>query len=182
MYSGTATRLARSCAQASVYRDCVSARLSLPPRHHHPACSRFHVPGSRFPIPNTKHPAPAPVLVGREADLAFLHERLAKAVNGERQIVFVTGEPGIGKTTLIENFVFGVRRYEEFRVTKSPESRVKTSPKSEPAPSPQPLAPRMWVGWGRCIEHYGAGEAYLPILEAWDGYAGSRTGNDSLKY
>ena len=36
--------------------------------------------------------SPASTIVGRESDLAFLHERLAKALNGERQIVFVTGE------------------------------------------------------------------------------------------
>ena len=29
----------------------------------------------------------------------------AKALRGERQIVFVTGEPGIGKTTLVETFL-----------------------------------------------------------------------------
>ena len=34
-----------------------------------------------------------------------LHHWLAKALDGERQIVFVTGEPGIGKTTLIEAFL-----------------------------------------------------------------------------
>ena len=44
-------------------------------------------------------------LVGREAELAQLHSWLAKALRGERQIGFVTGEPGIGKTTLIDAFL-----------------------------------------------------------------------------
>ena len=44
-------------------------------------------------------------LVGREAELARLHHWLDKAFSGERQIVFVPGEPGIGKTTLIEVFL-----------------------------------------------------------------------------
>jgi DNA-binding winged helix-turn-helix (wHTH) protein len=44
-------------------------------------------------------------LVGREAELAQLCEGLAKAARGERQLVFVTGEPGIGKTTLVEAFL-----------------------------------------------------------------------------
>src|SRR5262245_22242666 len=35
------------------------------------------------------------VLIGRETELAQLHRWLDKALNGERQIVFVTGEPGI---------------------------------------------------------------------------------------
>lgn len=55
------------------------------------------------PIPSTQHPAQA--LVGRETELAQLHGWLRKAFDGERQIVFVTGEPGIGKTTLVEAFL-----------------------------------------------------------------------------
>jgi DNA-binding winged helix-turn-helix (wHTH) protein len=51
----------------------------------------------------------APALVGRETELWQLHEWLEKAQGGQRQIVFVTGEPGIGKTTLIEAFLMGVR-------------------------------------------------------------------------
>jgi predicted ATPase len=26
--------------------------------------------------------------------------------------------------------------------------------------------PFLWIGWGQCIEQYGAGEAYMPVLEA----------------
>src|SRR5262249_5354807 len=51
------------------------------------------------------------VLVGRETELAHLHGWLEKAFAGERQLVFVTGEPGIGKTSvvdaLLENLSFG---------------------------------------------------------------------------
>ena len=43
--------------------------------------------------------------MGREAELAQLHGWLDKALSGERQIVFVTGEPGIGKTTVVEAFL-----------------------------------------------------------------------------
>jgi DNA-binding winged helix-turn-helix (wHTH) protein len=43
-------------------------------------------------------------LVGRETELALLHERLRRALAGERQIVFVTGEAGIGKTALSRPF------------------------------------------------------------------------------
>jgi Cdc6-like AAA superfamily ATPase len=48
-------------------------------------------------------------LVGREAELAQLRRWLEKALQGERQVVFVTGEPGIGKTTVVEAFLLGVR-------------------------------------------------------------------------
>jgi DNA-binding winged helix-turn-helix (wHTH) protein len=56
----------------------------------------------------------APVFVGRDAELMHLHSLLAKAANGERQVVFVTDEAGIGKTALVENFLFGVRSHEKF--------------------------------------------------------------------
>ena len=48
--------------------------------------------------------SPASSVVGRDAELAQLHQWWEKARTGERQVVFVTGEPGIGKTTLIEAF------------------------------------------------------------------------------
>src|SRR6185503_16437022 len=41
-------------------------------------------------------------LVGRDAELGRLRERLEQALKGQRQLVFVTGEPGIGKTALVE--------------------------------------------------------------------------------
>jgi DNA-binding winged helix-turn-helix (wHTH) protein len=71
------------------------------------------VSGSRFQVPSSHSPIRIPqstiALVGRRADLTFLHEGFAKALTGERQLVFVTGEPGIGKTTLLEVFVSEVR-------------------------------------------------------------------------
>jgi DNA-binding winged helix-turn-helix (wHTH) protein len=45
------------------------------------------------------------VVVGRKTELAQLHQWLDKALRGEPQLVFVTGEPGIGKTTLVEAFL-----------------------------------------------------------------------------
>jgi len=109
-------------------------------------------------------------LVGREAELAQLHSLFAKAVNGERQLVFVTGEAGIGKTALIETFVQRLvsrvqSQDDEQQRAKSKEQGAKRNP-SSPAPRPQLLTPGMVLGWGQCIEQYGAGEAYLPVLEA----------------
>src|ERR1700688_4650988 len=43
-------------------------------------------------------------LTGRDQTLLELRERLRRTVDGQRQIVFVTGEPGIGKTTLVDAF------------------------------------------------------------------------------
>jgi Cdc6-like AAA superfamily ATPase len=64
--------------------------------------------------------------VGRDAELRQLHNLFAKALRGERQIVFVTGEAGIGKTTLVDAFLSEVR---------DPASGVR-SPRS-PCPNPQ---------------------------------------------
>jgi DNA-binding winged helix-turn-helix (wHTH) protein/tetratricopeptide (TPR) repeat protein len=48
---------------------------------------------------------PMPIFVGREADVAQLRSWLAHAASGVRQVVFVTGEAGIGKTALVDAFV-----------------------------------------------------------------------------
>lgn len=87
-----------------------------------------------LPTPITQHALP--YLVGRDAELGQLHSWLDTALNGERQLVFVLGEAGIGKTTIVHAFAGTVRRAE------------------------------VWIGQGQCIEQYGPGEPYLPILEA----------------
>ena len=43
-------------------------------------------------------------LVGRSTALEELHEAWQRALSAERQIVFITGEPGIGKTSLADEF------------------------------------------------------------------------------
>ena len=88
--------------------------------------------------------APSPLVamsisrfVGREAELAQLRQCWAQVCQGQRQRVFVTGEAGIGKTTLVDAFV-----------AQLVDTEI------------------VWSARGQCIEHYGAGEAYLPLLEA----------------
>src|SRR5262245_24916098 len=51
---------------------------------------------------------PRPPMIGRGAELAELQDLLTRAATGRRQIAFVTGEPGIGKTTLIDEFAEGM--------------------------------------------------------------------------
>ncbi|MEO8699267.1 MAG: AAA family ATPase [Kofleriaceae bacterium] len=55
--------------------------------------------------PAAIEPGPERLVVGRDAELATLRAALARAVAGTRQICFVTGDPGIGKTTLVERFL-----------------------------------------------------------------------------
>ncbi len=87
--------------------------------------------------PLSHPPSSIPPLVGREQELALLHGWFGRARAGTRQLVFVTGEAGIGKTTLVEAFLRQVERHAS-----------------------------VWVGRGQCIEQHGAGEAYMPVLEA----------------
>ena len=120
--------------------------------------STFQVPRSKSEqstvFRETLNLKPETILVGREAELAHLHSLFAKALNGERQVVFVTGEAGIGKTTLIDAFR---QRLEagDWRLAPSPQ-----------ASSLKSLASPVSFAHGQCIEQYGAGEAYLPVLEA----------------
>jgi DNA-binding winged helix-turn-helix (wHTH) protein/tetratricopeptide (TPR) repeat protein len=79
----------------------------------------------------------SPLVVGRDGVLRDLRLCLERAKAGERQIVFVTGEPGIGKTTVVEAFLADAANVNALRVAH-----------------------------GVCVEHYGAGEPYLPLMEA----------------
>ena len=45
---------------------------------------------------------PIPVIRGREAEIAVLGEALNQAVAGRRAVVLIEGEPGIGKTRLLD--------------------------------------------------------------------------------
>jgi hypothetical protein len=96
-----------------------------------------HLPTMCPAVLHTSAPAPPPLLAGRERELDALHGALATALTGVRQLLFVTGEAGLGKTTLVEAFLTALEAY-------------------------GPL----WIGRGQCLDHYGAGEAYLPVLEA----------------
>jgi DNA-binding winged helix-turn-helix (wHTH) protein/predicted ATPase len=112
------------------------------------------------------------VLVGREQELAHLHDLFITAASGKRQLVFVTGEPGIGKTALVDAFLhslesgvqsLGSEGQDENQKSKGKRQKAKIE---DPTPNPQPLTPSPWIGRGQCIEQYGTGEPYMPVLEA----------------
>src|ERR1700676_2330772 len=77
-------------------------------------------------------------LVGRETALCELRDSLGKALRDQHQIVFVTGEPGLGKTALVDEF-------QRRAVADLPGLRIMR---------------------GQCVEGYGGTEAYYPMLEA----------------
>jgi predicted ATPase len=78
-----------------------------------------------------------PLLVGREAELRQLTHYSEKIQHEGRYTLFITGPPGIGKTAIVDAFLAEIGRSQRF-----------------------------WLAQGQCIEHYGAGESYLPVLEA----------------
>ncbi len=55
--------------------------------------------------------------VGRDDELAQLHKRWKRAVAGASQHVLIRGEPGIGKTRLVEEFQAGLTGTEHFWIT-----------------------------------------------------------------
>ena len=115
---------------------------------------------SLSPAPNSQHPVP--LLVGRDTELIRLQSLLERACNGKRQIVFVSGEAGIGKTTLIEAFLQNLASQ---RVQR-PKSKVQSQDDWSLDPRRQTLDTHLWVASGQCIEQYGTSEAYMPVLEA----------------
>ena len=80
------------------------------------------------------------LFVGRVDTLAVLEEQWAQALTGRRGIGFVAAQAGVGKTALVEEFA----------------SRVRAQGS-------------VVVGWGQCVEQFGAGEPYLPILQVLAG-------------
>jgi DNA-binding winged helix-turn-helix (wHTH) protein/predicted ATPase len=94
--------------------------------------------------------APPAGLVGRDSHLARLQAALGTALGGRRRLVFVTGEAGIGKTTLVETFLGRLVGTGAVRIAR-----------------------------GQCVEQYGATEPYLPVLEAL-GRLGREPGGEAV--
>ena len=86
--------------------------------------------------PAVMHPPEPSTLVGRAAELGDLQQRFGLTLSGQRQMVFVTGEPGIGKSALVGAFIDRLDR-------KS-----------------------VRIAQGQCLDHHGIGEPYLPLIEA----------------
>ena len=111
------------------YRFIAPVSVTMPPER--PAMMGT----SHRPLPSTV--SRPPFFVGREVELARLAQWWTTVQQGQRQVGMIVGEPGIGKTALVEAFVAQMSAPED-----------------------------IWVGHGQCMDHYGAGEAYLPVLEA----------------
>src|SRR5262249_32302433 len=79
------------------------------------------------------------IVGGGAGERAEIAEAFHGAASSRRQVMFVSGEAGIGKTTLVDTALDDRRR----------------------ATDPPPL-----IGRGQCVEQYGGGEPYMPVLEA----------------
>jgi len=104
--------------------------------------------------PNQRAEAPetfAKPVVGRESELETLRGALRSARDRRRTTVFVTGEGGVGKTTLVDYFL-------------------------QQASAQGALL----VGRGACIEQYGSGQVFLPVLDAIGALCRGRSGDRVL--
>jgi DNA-binding winged helix-turn-helix (wHTH) protein/tetratricopeptide (TPR) repeat protein len=72
--------------------------------------------------------------IGRRAAMTRLQEGWKRAVAGQRQLCWVAGDAGVGKSTLLETFTR--------------------------------LSGAAAIAQGQCVEQYGSGEPYLPVLQA----------------
>jgi tetratricopeptide (TPR) repeat protein len=101
---------------------------------------------------------PAPVsgkrpTVGRRQELEALRAGFESAAAGRGLMLCVAGEPGIGKTTLVEDFL------DELAADGRPHD----------------------VARGRCSERLAGAEAYLPFLEALDNLLRGEGGPDAAR-
>ena len=85
-------------------------------------------------------PPPQRQTVGREHELTELQSSFDRVAAGRGELVCISGEPGIGKTTLVEDFLASL----------GANGRAAQ------------------IGRGRCSERLENTEAYLPLLEALD--------------
>src|SRR5262249_32041453 len=91
--------------------------------------------------PASQRPGPGrPPIVGRQPERAALRTALEEAAAGRGLLVCVTGEPGLGKATLVESVLDEV----------AASGRARS------------------LARGRCSERLAGAEAYLPFLEALD--------------
>lgn len=81
-----------------------------------------------------------PTIIAREHELAVLETLVQRMLAGERQVVFVVGEAGGGKSTLVDAFTARHRAAGEYGA--------------------------LAIGQGQCIDAFGQHEPYLPVIEA----------------
>jgi predicted ATPase len=92
------------------------------------------------------------VLVGRDGELTRLRRLVEQVANGQRRVLFVCGEAGIGKTALLDLFC---------RQIESAGSAT--------------------IARGQCVQSIGAREDYYPVMEALGALCASPNGEDACR-
>jgi DNA-binding winged helix-turn-helix (wHTH) protein/predicted ATPase len=95
--------------------------------------------------------SPEPIIVGRKAELEQLQGWYVEVLGGQRRVIFVAGEAGIGKSTFVQAFLEAI------------------------------LPAGVRIGRGQCLEQYGAGEPYMPVLEALSRLSRERDGGQVVE-
>ncbi len=97
--------------------------------------------------------AERPVFVARQGELAQMDRFLELLLGGHGQVVFVTGEAGSGKTSLIHEFTR--------RALEAHGGTARGTPRRRPSATERPLV----VAIGNCNAYTGLGDPYLPFRE-----------------
>jgi len=87
----------------------------------------------------------ARLFIGREREQSDLQNALRTAADGTATLFGISGEPGIGKTSLVEHFIDRTRDADE----------------------------ECFAARGRCLEHLAGVDAYLPVLQALNDLIGN---------
>ncbi len=155
-------------AAISYYETCRSALkadLGLEPSHETQAifaqisADQLPVPPTppRFLLPSACLPQEAPRFVNRQKPISQLHRALNLALEGQGQLMLVTGSPGQGKTALLHEFI---RQALE-------------------------MHPSLAAAWGNSQAYFGLGDPYLPfreILEMLSGNVEHRWASGSITH
>jgi DNA-binding SARP family transcriptional activator len=116
-----------------LFENIRDGRFEIPTRPPKPE-SIFQIPGF---LEQENDDVEPPVFVARERELAWLESHLDHALAGRGQVVFVTGDPGRGKTALLGEF----------------------------ARRAMGTHPDLLVAWGDCNAYSGVGDPYLPFRD-----------------
>jgi adenylate cyclase len=109
-----------------LYQQIQSGKLALPPQL--PTFLTDEKPRKEYT---------RPIFVGRESELTKLGGYMNEAFYGQGKVIFITGEPGQGKTALLESF----------------------------AQQMLDLHPNLLVAGGKCNAYAGVGDPYLPYRD-----------------
>ena len=117
----------------------------------HAAAKRFATErstASRNPLPDAKDAS----IVDRQEEMACLKAQVELLAGGQRRVIFVTGEAGIGKTALVDAFCQQVGSWLPASVAR-----------------------------GQCVEGFGRKEEYYPVMEALSQLCASPDGEKACR-